>query len=140
LSGSFPAPEHAGPPGNEGIKENIIMDRIRAIEREHMRYDVPAFKAGDTVRVHVRIIEGEKERTQVFQGTVLRLNRGRTDATFVVRKISDGVGVERVFPLHSPAIDRIEVVSEGKVRQGRIYYLRKLKGKAARIKSKNSWN
>jgi large subunit ribosomal protein L19 len=105
-----------------------------------MRYDVPAFKAGDTVRVHVRIIEGEKERTQVFQGTVLRLNRGRTDATFVVRKISDGVGVERVFPLHSPAIDRIEVVSEGKVRQGRIYYLRKLKGKAARIKSKNSWN
>jgi large subunit ribosomal protein L19 len=105
-----------------------------------MRYDVPAFKAGDTVRVHVRIIEGEKERTQVFQGTVLRLNRGRTNASFVVRKISDGVGVERVFPLHSPAIDRIEVVSEGKVRQGRIYYLRKLKGKAARIKSKNSWN
>ena len=129
-----------GPLGNEGIKENIIMDRIRAIEREHMRYDVPDFKAGDTVRVHVRIIEGEKERTQVFQGTVLRLNRGTTNASFVVRKISDGVGVERVFPLHSPAIDRIEVVSEGKVRQGRIYYLRKLKGKAARIKSKNSWN
>ncbi len=116
------------------------MDRVRAIEREHMRFDVPAFKAGDTVKVHVRIIEGEKERTQVFQGTVLRLNRGTTNASFVVRKISDGVGVERVFPMHSPAIDKIEVLSEGKVRQGRIYYLRKLKGKAARIKSKNSWN
>ncbi|PIE66226.1 MAG: 50S ribosomal protein L19 [Desulfobacterales bacterium] len=116
------------------------MERIHAIEREHMRYDVPDFKAGDTVRVHVRIIEGEKERTQVFQGTVLRLNRGTTNASFVVRKISDGIGVERVFPMHSPSIDRIDVVSEGKVRQGRIYYLRKLKGKAARIKSKNSWN
>ncbi|MGX9365660.1 50S ribosomal protein L19 [Desulfoplanes sp. PS50] len=116
------------------------MDKIRAIEREHMRYDVPTFKAGDTVRVHVRIIEGEKERTQVFQGTVLRLNRGTTNASFVVRKISDGIGVERIFPIHSPGIERIEVVSEGKVRQGRIYYLRKLKGKAARIKSRNSWD
>jgi large subunit ribosomal protein L19 len=125
---------------NRGIKENIIMDKIRAIEREHMRYDVPTFKAGDTVRVHVRIIEGEKERTQVFQGTVLRLNRGTTNASFVVRKISDGIGVERIFPIHSPGIERIEVVSEGKVRQGRIYYLRKLKGKAARIKSRNSWD
>jgi large subunit ribosomal protein L19 len=116
------------------------MDKIRAIEREHMRYDVPTFKAGDTVRVHVRIIEGEKERTQVFQGTVLRLNRGTTNASFVVRKISDGIGVERIFPIHSPGIERIEVVSEGKVRQGRIYYLRKLKGKAARIKSRTSWD
>jgi large subunit ribosomal protein L19 len=116
------------------------MDKIRAIEREHMRYDVPTFKAGDTVRVHVRIIEGEKERTQVFQGTVLRLNRGTTNASFVVRKISDGIGVERIFPIHSPGIERIEVASEGKVRQGRIYYLRKLKGKAARIKSRNSWD
>ncbi len=116
------------------------MERVKAIEQEHMRYDLPEFKAGDTVRVHVRIVEGEKERTQVFQGTVLRLNRGTTNASFVVRKISDGVGVERIFPLHSPVIDKIEVVSEGKVRQGRIYYLRKLKGKAARIKSKNSWN
>jgi len=116
------------------------MDKIRSIEREHMRYDVPTFKAGDTVRVHVRIIEGEKERTQVFQGTVLRLNRGTTNASFVVRKISDGIGVERIFPMHSPGIERIEVVSEGKVRQGRIYYLRKLKGKAARIKSRNSWD
>lgn len=116
------------------------MDIIRAIEREHMRYDIPKFKAGDTVRVHVRIIEGEKERTQIFQGTVLRIHRGMTDATFVVRKISDGVGVERIFPMYSPAIERVDVVSEGKVRQARIYYLRKLKGKAARIKSKNSWN
>jgi large subunit ribosomal protein L19 len=133
-------PDRFGLIGNRGIKENIIMDKIKEIEREHLRYDVPAFKAGDTVRVHVRIIEGEKERTQIFQGTVLRLNRGTTNASFMVRKISDGVGVERIFPMHSPAIDRIEVVSEGKVRQGRIYYLRNLKGKAARIKSKNSWD
>jgi large subunit ribosomal protein L19 len=88
----------------------------------------------------VRIIEGEKERIQVFQGTVIRVKRGTTDSTFVVRKISDGIGVERIFPMHSPFIERIEVVSEGKVRQGRIYYLRGLKGKAARIKSKENWN
>ncbi|MBT8764231.1 50S ribosomal protein L19 [Desulfohalobiaceae bacterium Ax17] len=116
------------------------MNVLQQIEREQMRMDLPKFKAGDTVRVHVRIIEGEKERIQVFQGIVLRVNRGTTNATFVVRKISDGIGVERVFPMHSPFIERIEVVSEGKVRQGRIYYLRGLKGKAARIKSKETWN
>ncbi|MDD2218649.1 MAG: 50S ribosomal protein L19 [Desulfoplanes sp.] len=115
------------------------MNTIEALEREHMRFDMPKFKAGDTVRVHVRIIEGEKERTQIFQGAVLRIQRGTTNASFIVRKISEGIGVERIFPLYSPAIDRIEVVNEGKVRQGRIYYLRNLKGKAARIKGKNSW-
>jgi len=120
------------------IKENF-MNTIEALEREHMRFDMPKFKAGDTVRVHVRIIEGEKERTQIFQGAVLRIQRGTTNASFIVRKISEGIGVERIFPLYSPAIDRIEVVNEGKVRQGRIYYLRNLKGKAARIKGKNSW-
>ena len=115
------------------------MDIMKTIEREHMRMDLPEFRAGDTVKVHTRIIEGDKERIQIFQGVVLRVNRGTTDSTFTVRKVSDGVGVERIFPLHAPTIDRIEVVSEGMVRQSRIYYLRRLKGKAARIKTKNAW-
>lgn len=115
------------------------MEAIKKIEREHMRMDMPRFKAGDTIKVQLRIIEGEKERIQVFQGVVLRLRRGSTDATFTVRKVSDGIGVERVFPLHSPFIEGVEVLSEGKTRQSRIYYLKKLKGKAARIKSKQIW-
>lgn len=115
------------------------MNIIQKIENEQLRADIPAFRAGDTVKVHTRIIEGEKERIQVFQGVVLRVKRGTTDSTFVVRKVSDGVGVERIFPLHAPCIDRIEVVSEGVVRQSRIYYLRNLKGKAARIKTKKAW-
>ncbi len=116
------------------------MDIIRQIESEHIRLDMPKFKAGDTVKVHFRILEGEKERIQVFQGAVMRLRKGTTSSTFTVRKVSDGVGVERVFPIHSPFIERVEVVNEGKVRRSRLYYLRKLKGKAARIKSKNDWN
>ena len=115
------------------------MNIIQKIESEQLRADIPKFRAGDTVKVHSRIIEGEKERIQVFQGVVLRVKRGTTDGTFVVRKVSDGVGVERIFPLHAPWIDRIGVVSEGVVRQSRIYYLRNLKGKAARIKTKNAW-
>jgi len=120
--------------------EYTVMNVLEKIEKRQMRMDIPTFKAGDTVNVYVRIIEGEKERIQVFKGIVIRVNRGAANGTFVVRKISDGIGVERVFPLHSPAIERIEVLSEGRVRQGRIYYLRKLKGKAARIRSKNQWN
>jgi large subunit ribosomal protein L19 len=116
------------------------MDIIRQIESEHIRLDMPKFKPGDTVKVHFRILEGEKERIQVFQGAVLRLRKGTTDSTFTVRKVSDGVGVERIFPMHSPFIERIEVLIEGKVRRSRLYYLRKLKGKASRIKSKNAWN
>ena len=115
------------------------MDVIKKIEQEHMRLDMPAFRAGDAVKVHLRIIEGEKERIQIFQGNVLRVRKGGTDSTFTVRKVSDGVGVERVFPMHSPYIERVEIVSEGKVRRSRIYYLRGLKGKAARIKSKQIW-
>ncbi|WP_207264940.1 50S ribosomal protein L19 [Desulfovibrio sp. Huiquan2017] len=115
------------------------MDIIKKIEAEHIRLDMPEFKAGDTVKVHYRIIEGEKERIQVFQGAVLRRRRGTTGSAFTVRKISDGIGVERVFPMNSPYIDRVEVVSEGKVRRSRIYYLRNLRGKAARIKSKQIW-
>ena len=110
------------------------MDIIKKIERENMRMDMPVFRSGDTVKVHLRIVEGEKERIQVFQGNVIRIQRGTTDATFTVRKISDGVGVERIFPLHSPFIDHVEVVSQGRVRRSRLYYLRALKGKAARIK------
>lgn len=113
------------------------MDAIKRIEQEHLRVDIPRFRAGDTVNVHIRIIEGEKERIQVFKGTVIRYKKGGTASSFTVRKISGGVGVERIFPLNSPAIERIEVVSRGKVRQGRIYYLRNLRGKAARIKPRD---
>jgi large subunit ribosomal protein L19 len=114
------------------------MDVIESIEKEQMRLDIPDFKAGDTVRVHARIKEGEKERIQIFQGVVLRKRKGRTGATFTVRKVSYGIGVERIFPLHSPNIDKVEIVSRGKVRRGRLYYLRKLRGKAARIKEKRT--
>ena len=115
------------------------MDIIKTIEQEQMRIDMPTFRAGDTVKVFLRILEGEKERIQMFQGAVLRLHRGGVGSTFTVRKVSDGVGVERIFPMHSPFIERIEIVSEGKVRRSRLYYLRKLKGKASRIKTKNRW-
>lgn len=116
------------------------MNIIKKIEQEQLRIDIPQFKAGDTVKVHQRIIEGGKERIQVFQGVVMRVHRGTTNATFTVRKVSDGVGVERIYPMHSPFIERVEVVSEGRVRRSRIYYLRNLKGKAARIKTKNQWD
>mgnify|MGYP003957862109 CR=1 FL=1 len=115
------------------------MDIIRQIEQEHMRIDIPRFNTGDTIKVHLRILEGEKERIQVFQGAVLRIRKGRTNSTFTVRKISDGIGVERVFPFHSPSIERVELVTEGRVRRSRLYYLRKLRGKAAKIKPKNIW-
>ena len=109
------------------------MNPIEAIEREQLRDDLPDFKAGDTVKVHVKVVEGEKERIQMFQGVVIRKTRGSNRATFTVRKVSYGVGVERTFPLHSPRIDRIEVQTRGQVRRARLYYLRGLSGKAARI-------
>jgi large subunit ribosomal protein L19 len=112
------------------------MDVITMLEREQMRADLPDFKTGDQVRVHVKIKEGDKERIQVFEGVVIRKRKGTMGATFTVRKVSYGVGVERIFPLHSPTIDRIEVVNQGKVRRSRLYYLRQLKGKAARIKER----
>lgn len=115
------------------------MDIIKKIERENMRMDIPRFRSGDTVKVHLRIVEGEKERIQMFQGNVIRVQRGTTNATFTVRKVSDGVGVERIFPMHSPFIDRVEVVSQGRVRRSRLYYLRNLKGKAARIRPRNRY-
>jgi large subunit ribosomal protein L19 len=110
------------------------MERIRQLEKEQLRLDFPDFSPGDTVKVHVRIREGEKERVQVFQGVVISKRKGTTNATFTVRKVSYGIGVERVFPINSPSIDRIEVLTHGRVRRSKIYYLRDLRGKAARLK------
>jgi large subunit ribosomal protein L19 len=115
------------------------MNVISKIESEQLRIDLPKFKAGDSVKVHMRIVEGEKERIQIFQGNVIRISRGASNTSFTVRKISNGVGVERVIPLHSPIIEKIEVLVEGRVRRSRLYYLRDLKGKVARIKPKNNW-
>ena len=114
------------------------MNIVENLEREQMRIDIPDFRPGDTVRVHARIKEGEKERIQVFQGAVIRKRKGTLGATFTVRKISYGIGVERIFPLHSPNIDKIEIVTRGKVRRSRLYYIRKLRGKAARIKERRT--
>ena len=112
------------------------MDIIKKIEREHMRMDIPSFKPGDSVKVYLRIVEGEKERIQMFQGNVIRIQRGTTGATFTVRKISFGIGVERTFPLHSPKIAKLEVIRHGRVRRAKLYYLRDKVGKAARIPEK----
>ena len=112
------------------------MQVINQLEREQMRLDMPAFSPGDTVRVHVKIREGDKERIQVFQGVVISKRKGGMNATFTVRKVSYGVGVERIFPIHSPIIDKVELVTRGRVRRAKIYYLRKLRGKAARIREK----
>ena len=112
------------------------MEKIKQLEKEMMRLDLPHFIPGDTVIVHVKIKEGEKERIQAFQGVVISKRKGSTNASFTVRKVSYGVGVERIFPLHSPIIDRIEVITRGRVRRAKIYYLRKLRGKAARIKER----
>lgn len=112
------------------------MQQIQQIEREMMRLDLPDFQAGDTVKVHVKIREGNKERIQAFQGVVISKRKGGANATFTVRKVSYGIGVERIFPMHSPSIDRVEVVTRGRVRRSKIYYLRKLRGKAARIRER----
>jgi large subunit ribosomal protein L19 len=112
------------------------MNTIKQLEREMMRLDLPDFSAGDTVNVHVKIKEGEKERIQVYQGVVISKKNGTTNATFTVRKVSYGIGVERIFPLHSPIIDKVEVITRGRVRRAKIYYLRKLRGKAARIRER----
>ena len=112
------------------------MDVIREIERENLRDDLPDFEPGDTVRVQVRVREGEKERIQAFEGICIGRRGAGISATFMVRKISAGIGVERIFPLHSPAIASIKVVRRGRVRRAKLYYLRKLSGKAARIQEK----
>ena len=109
---------------------------IDKIEAEQLKAKVPELKPGDTVRVHVRVVEGEKERIQVFEGMVIRRTHGGNRANFTVRKVSYGVGVERTFPLHSPRIDKIDVLRHGDVRQGRLYYLRGKVGRAARIRER----
>nr|WP_170161637.1 50S ribosomal protein L19 [Desulfosoma caldarium] len=112
------------------------MNVIQSLERDYMRVDIPQFRVGDTVKVHVKIREGDKERIQVFEGVVIRRHRGGLGETFTVRKVSYGIGVERIFPIHSPRIDKIEVVRKGRVRRSRLYYLRERLGKAARIKER----
>ena len=110
------------------------MNVLNKIELEQMRLDIPVFRPGDTVKVHVKIREGEKDRIQIFQGVVIARKNAGMRSSFTVRKISYSVGVERIFPLHSPSIDRIEISQRGKVRRSRLFYLRDLKGKAARVK------
>ncbi len=118
-----------------GWKEgNRMSNIIREIAKEQLRTDLPAFRPGDTLRVHVKVVEGNRERIQVFEGVVIKRRGTSVSETFTVRKISYGVGVERTFPLHSPKIDTIEVKRRGKVRRAKLYYLRALRGKAARIK------
>lgn len=107
---------------------------IQQITQDQLRKDVPNFRPGDTLRVYVKVTEGSRERIQVFEGVVIRRQNGGISETFTVRKVSYGVGVERTFPVHSPKIDRIEVVRRGRVRRAKLYYIRKLRGKAARIK------
>ena len=112
------------------------MNILDAIDAQSLRSDIPSFRAGDTLKVHVRVIEGTRERVQVFQGVVIRRQGGGVRETFTVRKISFGVGVERTFPVHSPNIAKIERVTRGDVRRAKLYYLRDLRGKAAKIKEK----
>jgi large subunit ribosomal protein L19 len=112
------------------------MHTLDSIDAASLRDDIPGFRAGDTLKVHVKVVEGTRSRIQVFQGVVIRRSGGGVRETFTVRKISFGVGVERTFPLHSPIIDRLEVVTRGDVRRAKLYYLRSLRGKAAKIKEK----
>ena len=112
------------------------MHKLDAIDQASLRQDIPAFRAGDTLKVHVKVIEGTRSRVQVFQGVVIRRHGGGIGETFTVRKVSFGVGVERTFPVHTPIIDKIEVVTRGDVRRAKLYYLRNLRGKKAKIKEK----
>lgn len=112
------------------------MNTLDALDNEALRADIPAFRPGDTLKVHVRVVEGTRSRIQVFQGVVIRRQGSGVRETFTVRKVSFGVGVERTFPVHTPVVDRIEVVTRGDVRRAKLYYLRDLRGKAAKIKEK----
>jgi large subunit ribosomal protein L19 len=118
------------------MRGKMTMNLLESIDREQMKDDIPEFRPGDTVRVHAKVRERGKERIQVFEGVVIRQKRGAKRSTFTVRKISFGVGVERIYPLHSPNIAKIEVIRYGKVRRAKLYYLRHKRGKAARIKER----
>ena len=113
------------------------MDLIREVTQEYLKTDIPDFRAGDNLKVHVRLKEGEKERIQIFEGLVIARKHGGVSETFTVRKISSGIGVERTFPLHSPSIARVEVMRRGRVRRAKLYYIRGLRGKAARIRERS---
>ncbi|MDY0094322.1 MAG: 50S ribosomal protein L19 [Candidatus Vecturithrix sp.] len=115
------------------------MNLLEMVDKEQMKSNIPAFRPGDTVKVHAKVRERGKERIQVFEGVVIRRKRGEKRSTFTVRKVSFGIGVERIFPLHSPNIDKIEVIRYGKVRRSKLYYLRKKRGKEARIKERRVW-
>lgn len=112
------------------------MDVLRSVTQEYMKSDIPAFNVGDTVKVHVKIKEGNRERIQVFEGFVLKRQNGGIGETFTVRRIASGVGVEKTFPIHSPLVEKIEVVRRGKVRRARLHYMRERTGKSAKIKSR----
>lgn len=118
--------------------ERKTMHAFSEIEKEYLRDDLPAFNAGDMIRVNVRVREGEKERLQAFEGVCIARKHGGVNETFTVRKISNGIGVERIFPLHSPSIATLDVVRRGRVRRAKLYYLRGLRGKAARIKERRT--
>ena len=115
------------------------MNLIKLVEQDHIRDDMPAFRAGDTLRVNVRIKEGEKERIQAFEGVCLRRHNAGAKSTFTVRKVSNGIGVERIFPVNSPLLESVTVIRRGRVRQARIYYLRQRFGKAARIRERREY-
>ncbi|NEK86970.1 50S ribosomal protein L19 [Blastococcus saxobsidens] len=112
------------------------MNTLDALDADSLRDDIPSFRPGDTVKVHVRVVEGNRSRIQVFQGVVIRRQGGGIRETFTVRKVSFGVGVERTFPVHTPVVEKIEVLTRGDVRRAKLYYLRELRGKAAKIKEK----
>ena len=115
------------------------MNTLQTLDAESLRSDIPEFRAGDTLKVHVKVIEGARSRVQVFQGVVIRRQGGGLQETFTVRKVSFGVGVERTFPVHTPVIDKIEVAIRGDVRRAKLYYLRDLRGKKAKIKERRDW-
>jgi large subunit ribosomal protein L19 len=115
---------------------NTAMNTLDALDAESLRTDIPAFRPGDTLKVHVRVVEGNRSRIQVFQGVVIRRQGAGARETFTVRKVSFGVGVERTFPVHTPVIEKIEILTRGAVRRAKLYYLRELRGKAAKIKEK----
>jgi large subunit ribosomal protein L19 len=112
------------------------MDALKLISQDSLKSELPKFSIGDTVKVHVRITEGEKSRVQMFEGTVIAKKHGGVQETFTVRRVAHGVGVERVFPMHSPSVEKVDIVREGKVRRAKLYYLRHKVGKAAKVKSK----
>jgi large subunit ribosomal protein L19 len=117
-------------------KRHPMSNVLNELDNANKRDDIPAFRPGDTVKVHVKVVEGNRSRVQVFQGVVIRRQGGGLQETFTVRKVSFGVGVERTFPIHTPIVDKVEVVTRGDVRRAKLYYLRELRGKAAKIKEK----